>query len=169
MNEVGATNNARSAIEKKFQKPLDKSKRMCYNKGTNQGELNSTNRERVDTMTEKMTYRKALDYAIANLPADAPADVLDKLNALTAQLDKKAASPKKLTAAQEANIGVKDAIMAFLSDNVDTGYTCSDLLKLVPELEGKSNQYASALMRQLVDAKLATKYTDKRRTYFKAA
>lgn len=120
-------------------------------------------------MTEKMTYRKALDYAIANLPADAPADVLDKLNALTAQLDKKAASPKKLTAAQEANIGVKDAIVEFLSDNADTGYTCSDLLKLVPELEGKSNQYASALMRQLVTDKLAVKYTDKRRTYFKAA
>ena len=120
-------------------------------------------------MTEKMTYRKALDFAIANLPADAPADVVDKLNALTAQLDKKAASPKKLTAAQEANIGVKDAIVEFLSDNADTGYTCSDLLKLVPELEGKSNQYASALMRQLVTDKLAVKYTDKRRTYFKAA
>ena len=61
--------------------------------------------------TEKMTYRKALDYAIANLPADAPADVLDKLNALTAQLDKKAASPKKLTAAQEANVGLMDCIL----------------------------------------------------------
>ena len=154
---------------KKSKKALDKPLKMCYNKGVNQGELNSTNRERVDTMTEKMTYRKALDFAIANLPADAPADVVDKLNALTAQLDKKAASPKKLTATQEANIGVKDAIMVFLSDNADTGYTCSDLLKLVPELEGKSNQYTSALMRQLVDDKRAIKYSEKRRTYFKAA
>lgn len=120
-------------------------------------------------MTEKMTYRKALDYAIANLPVDTPADVLDKLNALTAQLDKKAASPKKLTAQQEANVGVKDAIASFLSENAENGYTCSDLLKLVPELEGKSNQYASALMRQLVEANVVTKYTDKRRTYFKVA
>lgn len=120
-------------------------------------------------MTEKMTYRKALDYAIANLPADAPAEVTEKLNALIAQLDKKAASPKKLTEKQTANIGVKDAIMEFLSDNTDTGYTCSDLLKLVPALEGQSNQYASALMRQLVEDKRAVKYTEKRRTYFKAA
>lgn len=119
--------------------------------------------------TEKMTYRKALDFAIANLPADAPADVLDKLNALTAQLDKKAASPKKLTAAQEANVGLMDCILNFLRDNADKGFTCNDLLKSVPELEGKSNQYVSALMRKLVDEGNGPveKYSEKRRTFFR--
>ena len=119
--------------------------------------------------TEKMTYRKALDYAIANLPADAPADVLDKLNALTAQLDKKAASPKKLTAAQEANVGLMDCILDFLRENPDNGFTCNDLLKSVPELEGKSNQHVSALMRKLVDEGNGPveKYSEKRRTYFR--
>ena len=119
--------------------------------------------------TEKMTYRKALDYAIANLPADAPADVLDKLNALTAQLDKKAASPKKLTAAQEANVGLMDCILNFLRDNPDNGFTCNDLLKSVPELEGKSNQHVSALMRKLVDEGNGPveKYSEKRRTFFR--
>lgn len=119
--------------------------------------------------TEKMTYRKALDYAIANLPADAPADVLEKLNALTAQLDKKAASPKKLTAAQEANVGLMDCILNFLRDNPDSGFTCNDLLKSVPELEGKSNQHVSALMRKLVDEGNGPveKYSEKRRTFFR--
>lgn len=119
--------------------------------------------------TEKMTYRKALDYAIANLPADAPADVLDKLNALTAQLDKKAASPKKLTAAQEANVGLMDCILNFLRENADKGFTCNDLLKSVPELEGKSNQHVSALMRKLVDEGNGPveKYSEKRRTFFR--
>lgn len=119
--------------------------------------------------TEKMTYRKALDYAIANLPADAPADVLEKLNALTAQLDKKAASPKKLTAAQEANVGLMDCILNFLRDNPDNGFTCNDLLKSVPELEGKSNQHVSALMRKLVDEGNGPveKYSEKRRTFFR--
>ena len=119
--------------------------------------------------TEKMTYRKALDYAIANLPADAPADVLDKLNALTAQLDKKAASPKKLTAAQEANVGLMDCILSFLRENADKGFTCNDLLKSVPELEGKSNQHVSALMRKLVDEGNGPveKYSEKRRTFFR--
>lgn len=119
--------------------------------------------------TEKMTYRKALDYAIANLPADAPADVVDKLNALTAQLDKKAASPKKLTAAQEANVGLMDCILDFLRDNADKGFTCNDLLKSIPELEGKSNQHVSALMRKLVDEGNGPveKYSEKRRTFFR--
>ena len=119
--------------------------------------------------TEKMTYRKALDYAIANLPADVPADVLDKLNALTAQLDKKAASPKKLTAAQEANVGLMDCILDFLRDNADKGFTCNDLLKSIPELEGKSNQHVSALMRKLVDEGNGPveKYSEKRRTFFR--
>lgn len=119
--------------------------------------------------TEKMTYRKALDYAIANLPADAPADVLEKLNALTAQLDKKAASPKKLTAAQEANVGLMDCILSFLRENADSGFTCNDLLKSVPELEGKSNQHVSALMRKLVDEGNGPveKYSEKRRTFFR--
>lgn len=119
--------------------------------------------------TEKMTYRKALDYAIANLPADAPADVVDKLNALTAQLDKKAASPKKLTAAQEANVGLMDCILDFLRENPDKGFTCNDLLKSVPELEGKSNQHVSALMRKLVDEGNGPveKYSEKRRTFFR--
>ena len=119
--------------------------------------------------TEKMTYRKALDYAIANLPADAPADVVDKLNALTAQLDKKAASPKKLTAAQEANVGFMDCILDFLRENPDKGFTCNDLLKSVPELEGKSNQHVSALMRKLVDEGNGPveKYSEKRRTFFR--
>lgn len=119
--------------------------------------------------TEKMTYRKALDYAIANLPADAPADVVDKLNALTAQLDKKAASPKKLTAAQEANVGLMDCILDFLRENPDNGFTCNDLLKSVPELEGKSNQHVSALMRKLVDEGNGPveKYSEKRRTFFR--
>lgn len=119
--------------------------------------------------TEKMTYRKALDFAIAHLPADAPADVVDKLNALTAQLDKKAASPKKLTAAQEANVGLMDCILNFLRDNADKGFTCNDLLKSVPELEGKSNQHVSALMRKLVDEGNGPveKYSEKRRTFFR--
>lgn len=119
--------------------------------------------------TEKMTYRKALDFAIANLPADAPADVVDKLNALTAQLDKKAASPKKLTAAQEANVGLMDCILDFLRENPDNGFTCNDLLKSVPELEGKSNQHVSALMRKLVDEGNGPveKYSEKRRTFFR--
>ena len=152
---------------KKLKKRLDKIPNLWYNKIT-KGELNSTNRERVDTMTntEKMTNRKALTYAIDNLP-DAPQDVLDKLGNMIAQLDKKNASPKKLTAQQEKNISIGEDIVSFLSDHEGEGFTVSDLLKSVPSCEGDSNQHVSAIMRQLVLGGTVEKYTDKRRTYFR--
>ena len=119
------------------------------------------------TTSEKMTNRKALTYAIENLP-NAPQDVLDKLGNMIAQLDKKNASPKKLTAQQEKNLSMQAEISEFLFDHEGEGFTVSDLLKSVPSCEGDSNQHVSALMRALVLGGSVEKYTDKRRTYFRA-
>ena len=117
-------------------------------------------------MNDKMTNRKALTYAIDHL-TDAPAEVIAKLTKMVEQLDKKNASPKKLTAQQIKNEELKEVIVDFLADNADTGFTVSDLLKAVTELEGDSNQHVSALMRQLVEASKVEKYSEKRRTYFR--
>ena len=151
-----------------MKKRLDKSPNLWYNKIT-KGELNSTNRERVDTMTkiDKMTNRKALEIAIAAI-GDTNADATAKLEKMIDQLDKKNAAPKKLTAQQEKNIAMSGEVLDFLLDHEGEGFTVSDLLKSVPVLEGDSNQHASALMRQLVTAGSVEKYTDKRRTYFRA-
>lgn len=119
-------------------------------------------------MTNKMTNRIALTIAIEAL-GDSNPEATAKLENMIAQLDKKNASPKKMTAQQTKNEGIKADILAFLSDNPDNGYTVSDLLKAVPALEGDSNQHASALLRALFLAGSVTKYTEKRRTYFKAA
>lgn len=116
---------------------------------------------------EKMTNRKALTYAINHL-SDAPQDVLDKLTNMVAQLDKKNASPKKLTAQQEKNLSIGAEITDFLFDHEGEGFTVSDLLKSVPSCEGDSNQHVSAIMRSLVLGGSVEKYTDKRRTYFRA-
>ena len=117
-------------------------------------------------MNTKMTNRKALTYAIDHL-TDAPADVIVKLTKMVEQLDKKNASPKKLTAQQVKNEELKEVIVDFLADNADTGFTVSDLLKAIAELEGDSNQHVSALMRQLIEAGKVEKYSEKRRTYFR--
>ena len=117
-------------------------------------------------MNTKMTNRKALTYAIDHL-TDAPAEVIAKLTKMVEQLDKKNASPKKLTAQQVKNEELKEVIVDFLADNADTGFTVSDLLKAIAELEGDSNQHVSALMRQLVEANKVEKYSEKRRTYFR--
>ena len=150
-----------------MKKRLDKSPNLWYNKIT-KGELNSTNRERVDTMSNtKTTYRSAVEYAVKNL-ADAPQDVLDKLTALAASLEKKSGAERKPTATQVANEGYKAAIVDFLG-GVDAPQTVTDILKGVPALEGFSNQKVSALMTQLKDAGVVVKTSDKRRSYFALA
>jgi translation elongation factor EF-4 len=118
--------------------------------------------------TTKITNRVALTYAIENLP-DAPAEIREKWANMIAQLDKKNASPKKLTAQQEKNEGVKSDLLAFLSAHEGEGFTVSDLLKSVPSCEGDSNQHVSALMRALVLDGRVEKYSEKRRTYFRVA
>ena len=116
---------------------------------------------------KKMTYAEALTFAIEN--ADFPAEVVEKLTALRTSIQKKSASPKKLTAQQEKNAGIRGIISEFLAENEGKGYTVSDLLKEIPEIEGDSNQHISALLRQLVQANVVEKYSEKRRTYFRLA
>ena len=118
--------------------------------------------------TSKMTNRIALTIALEAI-GDSNPEASAKLTKMIEQLDKKNASPKKMTAQQEKNEVIKVDIYNFLADNADNGYTVSDLLKLVPTLEGDSNQHVSALLRALVLGGSVTKYAEKRRTYFKVA
>lgn len=117
-------------------------------------------------MTNKTTNRSALMYALEHC-TDAPADVREKWEKMIAQIDKKNASPKKLTAQQEKNEAIKGVIVDFLSEAEGKGFTVSDLLKKIPELEGDSNQHVSALLRVLVLDGKVEKYSEKRRTYFR--
>lgn len=121
------------------------------------------------TKTEKMTNRKALTYCLDNVP-DLPAEVRDKLTAMIAALDKKNDAERKPTAKQSENATVRAAVVEFINENTEgDGFTCSDLIKVCPVVEGKSNQYVSAILRQAVLAGEISKGTVKRRTYFAPA
>ena len=117
--------------------------------------------------TSKTTYRSAVDFAIAHL-TDAPADVLEKLSALSASLERKSGAERKPTATQTANEGYKESILDYLSA-VGAPQTVTDILKGIPAFDGFSNQKVSALMTQLVNAGAVVKTTDKRRSYFAIA
>jgi len=120
------------------------------------------------TKTEKMTNRKALTYAVEK--CDLPADVREKFEAMIAALDKKASAERKPTAKQSENEGVRAAVVEFINENAEgDGFTCSDLIKVCPAVEGKSNQYVSAILRQAVLAGELSKGAVKRRTYFAPA
>lgn len=114
---------------------------------------------------EKMTNRKALTYALEN--CDLPEDVREKFTAMIAALDKKNTAERKPTAKQTENEAVRAALVEFINANFEgDGFTCGDLLKVCPAVEGKSNQYVSAILRQAVQADELSKGSVKRRTYF---
>lgn len=64
-----------------------------------------------------------------------------------AQLEKKNnSSSEKLTEKQKENETLKTAILNWMNENPDKGYSVSDLIKNVPELAGMSNQKVSAVI-----------------------
>jgi hypothetical protein len=119
----------------------------------------------VDTMTNtsKMTQRAALTYAIENL-SDAPADVLDKLNAMLVALDKKNSAERKPTAKQTENASIKAQILAGMEPDVQ--YTSADVAK---SYEGLTVQRVSALLTQLVNDGALVKTVDKRKSFYSLA
>ena len=116
--------------------------------------------------TTKMTNKIALTTALNYVP-ETETEVREKITNMIAQLDKKNASPKKLTEKQVENKSLCSDIYDYLL--ADGGkHTVSDIIKNVPSLEGKSNQHVSQLMRQLKDNGLVDKAIEKRRSYFYA-
>lgn len=184
-----ASRSDTSKKTKKFQKPLDKLHKMCYNKGTVKGarekriaskkikknlkkpltntrkcaiikaqdeERKILNTRKENTMT-KMTYVNAIDNAINGTLTE---ETIEKLQALKAQLVKRANGERKPTKVQRENEGVKSEILAVLTSE---GKQCKEISEAV----GISGQKCSALLKQLVESGVAEKYTEKRVTYFK--
>ena len=118
-------------------------------------------------MTDKMTNKKALTYAIEN--CDLPIEVRDKFEKMIAQLDKKSGAERKPTARQTENAVIRAELIDYINENYvegSDGYTVTDLIKECPAVEGKSNQYVSALLRQAIQEVALSKGSVKRRTYF---
>ena len=113
--------------------------------------------------TPKTTQRTALLYAIENLP-DAPAEIVEKWNAMLTALDKKNSAERKPTAKQTENVGIKSAILSEMEP--DEQYTAADIAKAH---EGLTVQRVSALLTQLVNEGAIVKTVDKRKSYYSLA
>ena len=117
---------------------------------------------------EKMTYKKALEYAISELP-DAPADVMERLEALVASFEKKSES-RKPAADKEENKALSAALLDYLrSLPEEDKRTVTDLIKEVPAVAGFSTSRVTSLLAPLVTEGQVVRVTDKRRSYYKAA
>ena len=121
----------------------------------------------------KLTSKVALSYAVAVLTnAEVSKDftseqIVEKLNSMIAQLDKKTGSEKKLTEQQVQNISFKTDILTLLSDG--KARTATEILNEVPNFEGTNmtNQRVSALLRQLILDGKVIKDIVKGKAYFK--
>lgn len=112
----------------------------------------------------KITNVKALETSIATLKTIEGFDteIIEKLEKMKAQFEKKSTSIRKPTATQVENEGLKGTILDLMAPG--TKYTVSDIVAL---LENKfSNQKVSALMNALAKDNALVKEEDKRKSYF---
>ena len=118
-----------------------------------------------DTMTNKMTYVKALEMAISALPEGFDEEAMEKLIACKASYEKRNASKskgeRKPTKKQIENEGIKARIVELLTDHEPM-----QAKEVAAELELSSSQQASALLRQLVEAGTVEKIVEKRVSRF---
>ena len=115
-------------------------------------------------MTNKMTYAQAVRRAIEGTVTP---EVIEKLEALEVQLQKKAGASRKPTAKQTENAELQATLVEFINEKAEgDGFTVTDLLKQCPAVEGDSNQHVSAILRKAVQAREISKGSVKRRTYF---
>lgn len=121
--------------------------------------------------TTKMTNAKALDYVLKN--CSVPDDVKEKLENMKASLAKKASNTtRKPTERQKENVKLQSAVLAYLRANPDTAFTCTELMKGVPELAATpdiGNQRVAALLRALKENGYVVKETVKGKSVFSAA
>lgn len=122
----------------------------------------------------KLTNKKALEIAIKAIDvsgfstSDFKTDeIIEKLNKMLIQTEKKSSSERKPTAKQEANKKLEAIILDYL--NAQTGgKTVTDMMKEIPELDGMSNQKVSSLVKPLKDDGIIVKEVIKGRSYFSA-
>lgn len=118
---------------------------------------------------KKLTNKIALEIAIASLEQTniskdySTVEIVEKLNGMIAQLEKKSGSERKPTATQVANEGYKALILDFLTSEK---MTVSNIIKGIPEFDGFTPQKVAPLVKSLLEAGLVEKVTEKGRSYF---
>ena len=119
-------------------------------------------------MNEKMTYVRALSYVLDNYN-DLPADVVEKLEALHTQTEKRHSSDGKPTKKQEENTELANQLYELML--MEGGnHTVSEWIAVSNSetVRSLTNQKVSALMRILEREGKVVKTSEKRKSYFEA-
>ena len=120
---------------------------------------------------KKMTNAMALETALEVLKEDNQYDeVVEKLQKMLAQVNKKSSLNRKPTATQVENENLKGAIVEYL-DKTGKRLTVSEMMKEIPELANLSNQRVTSLVTALYsknnpENRVIDRAMDKRRAVF---
>lgn len=116
---------------------------------------------------KKMTNAMALEVAIEVLKAtdlEKYGEVIEKLDKILEQINKKSSANRKPTATQVENEKLKVAIV----DNLANGskMTVTDMMKKIPELADLTNQRVTSLVSSLVKEGKLKREVEKRKAFF---
>ena len=120
---------------------------------------------------KKMTNAMALETAIEVMREDNQYDeVVEKLQKMLVQVNKKSSLNRKPTATQVENENLKGAIVEYL-DKTGKRLTVSEMMKEIPELANLSNQRVTSLVTALYSKnnpknRVIDRAMDKRRAVF---
>ena len=120
---------------------------------------------------KKMTNAQALEIAIQVMKEDNQYDeVVEKLQKMLVQVNKKSSANRKPTATQVENENLKGAIVEYL-DKTGKRLTVSEMMKEIPELANLSNQRVTSLVTALYsknnpENRVIDRVMDKRKAVF---
>lgn len=116
---------------------------------------------------KKMTNAMVLEVAIEVLKAtdtEKYTEVVEKLDKMLVQVNKKSSANRKPTATQVENEELKEKILAHLA-TVEK-QTVSEMMKTIPELADLTNQRVTSLVTALYKDGKVDRIVEKRKAYF---
>lgn len=119
-------------------------------------------------MNKKMTNAQALEIAIEVMKetdTEKYAEVIEKLDKMLVQVNKKSSANRKPTATQLENESLKEKIVEYLV-NTGSRFTVSELMKEVEGLKELSNQRVTSLVTALCGEGKVDRIVKKRKAYF---
>ena len=117
---------------------------------------------------KKMTNAMALEIALEVMKetdAEKYAEVIEKLDKMLAQVNKKSSANRKPTATQLENEGLREKIVEYLK-NTGKRLTVSEMMKEIEGLKELSNQRVTSLATSLYKEGKIDRTVEKRKAYF---
>lgn len=117
---------------------------------------------------KKMTNAMALEIAVEVLKetdAEKYTEVIEKLQKMLVQVNKKSSANRKPTATQLENEGLRVKIAEYLT-NTGKRLTVSEMMKEIEGLEELSNQRVTSLATSLYKEGKIDREVEKRKAYF---